>query len=168
MVSLTDIAAIRRTAELRGHKLEIRPISADGLVLLIDRFPAIRRMLAERAGDLTVEDVKKLGPEILAAIIAVGIGRPGDEATEAAARTFGLGEQMDVIITILDVTFPKGLAHFVEGVQALGVGNLVGSADTGRAADTKSPSQLNGSYPSDTPQQSPGDTAPDSSQASAS
>lgn len=156
MVSLTDIAELVRFVEVRGLKLRIVGITSEGLAVLVDRFPKFRRMLADQGGDLTLDDIKTMGPDMLAAGIAAGLGYPGDPEQELVAKSLTLGEQMELVTAILDVTFPKGLAHFVASIQALGVGGV--SVATGKVADTKLPSSLNGSLRADT--ETPGNTLP--------
>ena len=60
---------------------------------------------------------------------------------EAVAARLGLGEQLDLLAAIFELTFPQGVGPFVTKLDALG---LLKSADaaSGWAQDTKSPEPL--------------------------
>ena len=154
MVSLTDIGRLRRKHKIdEDNEIDLAGISADALVVLIDRFPELRRMLVdqERAlRELSAEKLLKLAPEVGYAVIAAGTGHLNDTKEEESARQLPFGVQLELLVKILSITFPKGISHLVETVQALGVAEFVGSAGTGWDQGTKLPSQSNGASPPDT------------------
>lgn len=159
MVSLIDIGALQRTVELRGQSVPIFPISIKSLIMLIDRFPVLREMLAQRKISVTAEELMKLTPEVLGAIIAVGIGHPGDAKQEEAAQALGMGEQGEIIAKIAEITFPRGLGPFVEVADRLGIGVFGG---TGKEQVTTSPNPSKSASPTGTVNGS-GTTVPDNS-----
>jgi hypothetical protein len=65
MVSLLDIADVQRTIPLRGVDVEVQGISAEGIAVLINRFPEIRSLLAGRGLNLSVDDVLSLAPKVI-------------------------------------------------------------------------------------------------------
>lgn len=162
MVSLTDIGTLERHVIVQGESVPVFPISARSLVVLLDRFPILRGILAERKVSITIEDFLKLAPEVVGSIIACGIGKPGDKDEEQAAANLGIGDQGDLLIGIFDATFPRGFGPFVEFMERAQAGASVG---TGRAPVTKSPSPSNGASRTAT-DKAPGTTAHDSSLAS--
>ena len=120
MVSLVDIVDVKKSVTIRGKDVEVEGINAEKLGLLINAFPELRMMFAGRAGDLSPQDIVAMGPKIVAAIIASGTGSPGDEAVEAAAAKLTIGEQMTLLTTIFEITFPDGFGPFVEKLRSLG------------------------------------------------
>jgi hypothetical protein len=141
MVSLVDIADLSKIVPIRGQDIAVTGVSAEGLAHLINEFPEVRSLMAGRG----------VAPKVLAAIIAAGTGSPGDKAVEAKAGSLGVGEQAELILAILEVTFPQGIQSFAQRLEAFGIslparvgGNSVQpprqAADqdgSGRAQDTK-------------------------------
>jgi hypothetical protein len=122
MVGLVDIAAATETVSIRGKDVDVVGVSVAGVAMLLARFPDLRRLFGG-AGDVGVQELAGMGGDLVAAIIAAGTGRPGDEATEKAAAQLTIDEQLDLIVVILRVTLPKGVGPFMEKLLALG-GNL--------------------------------------------
>lgn len=118
MASLLDIAATPRKITIQGKEIEVYGITAETLSLLLLRFPAIMKAF----GGMTPsnESLIAIGPEAVAAIIACGVGHPGDKQQEAAAAKLGLGDQMDLLDEILRLTFPRGVGPFVSKLEELG------------------------------------------------
>jgi hypothetical protein len=151
MVSLVDIADLSKIVPIRGQDIAVTGVSAEGLAHLINEFPEVRSLMAGRGVDLSLEGILSLAPKVLAAIIAAGTGSPGDKAVEAKAGSLGVGEQAELILAILEVTFPQGIQSFAQRLEAFGIslparvgGNSVQpprqAADqdgSGRAQDTK-------------------------------
>ena len=138
MVSLLDIADQQRTVTIRGKDVAVFGISAQDIVYLFGKFPELRLLMSGKQADLTPETLLKLAPGAVAAAIAAGTGSAGDENAEAVAARLGLGEQLDLLAAIFELTFPQGVGPFVAKLDALG---LLKSADgaSGWAQDTKSP-----------------------------
>ena len=167
MVSLTDIGKLtNRTIAIGGVDFPLHPISARSLVNLLDRFPVLKNVLAERKIPITADDFLKMGVEICAAIVVVGVGKgglPPEELKkeEEAASEIGLGELGECIMKIIDVTFPKGFGPFLEFMERM-QGDA--SADIGRGQATRSPKPSNSASGKDTGKP-PGTTAPANSPA---
>jgi hypothetical protein len=138
MVSLLDIADQQKTVTIRGKDVAVFGISAQDIVYLFGKFPELRLLMSGKQADLTPETLLKLAPGAVAAAIAAGTGSAGDEQAEAVAARLGLGEQLDLLAAIFELTFPQGVGPFVAKLDALG---LLKSADgaSGWAQDTKSP-----------------------------
>jgi hypothetical protein len=138
MVSLLDIADQQKTVTIRGKDVAVFGISAQDIVYLFGKFPELRLLMSGKQADLTPETLLKLAPGAVAAAIAAGTGSAGDENAEAVAARLGLGEQLELLAAIFDLTFPQGVGPFVAKLDALG---LLKSADgaSGWAQDTSSP-----------------------------
>lgn len=142
MVSLLDIGELTDTVPVRGKNIEVVGISAKGLLILLQRFPEVRKLVASRGQDVQAADLMKLGSDVVAVIIASGCGKPGDKKFEEKAATLGAGEQLDLIAAIIKLTMPQGVGPFVEKLAGLaGVSLAADVPGWGRA--TKSPEQLN-------------------------
>jgi hypothetical protein len=138
MVSLLDIADQQKTVTIRDKDVAVFGISAQDIVYLFGKFPELRLLMSGKQTDLTPEALLKLAPGAVAAAIAAGTGSAGDEQAEAVAARLGLGEQLDLLAAIFDLTFPQGVGPFVQKLDALG---LLKSADSGSgwAQATRSP-----------------------------
>jgi hypothetical protein len=137
LVSLVDIIDLKKTVTIRGKALEVEGINAEKLGLLILSYPELRLMFAGKAVELSPQGVIALGPKIVASVIAAAIGKLGDEAEEAAAGKLALGEQLELLATIFELTFPDGVGPFVARLRSLGVLDSVAGA-SGWAPGTNS------------------------------
>lgn len=138
MVSLLDIADQQKTVTIRDKDVAVFGISAQDIVYLFGKFPELRLLMSGKQADLTPETLLKLAPGAVAAAIAAGTGSAGNENAEAVAARLGLGEQLDLLAAIFELTFPQGVGPFVAKLDALG---LLKSAEgaSGWAQDTSSP-----------------------------
>ena len=119
MASLLEIADVARTVPIRGKEVEVYGVSGEGLANLMVRFPEVGKMLS--GANVDTEGMMKLAPAALAAFIAAGCGKPGDEKMEDVARKLGVAEQLDLVDEILRLTFPRGVGPFVLKLRELGV-----------------------------------------------
>lgn len=139
MVGLVDIAPVTSTASIRGQDVTVTGISARGIALLLVRFPELRALLTGR--EVALDELLKLGGDVVAAIIATGTGAPGDRAAEAAADNLTLEEQADLIAAIVELTMPRGLGPLVDRLSRLGL--LAASGASAMQATTSPPPSRN-------------------------
>lgn len=118
MASLLDIAPSTTVVNVRGTAVDVTGVSAIGLAALLRRFPALLHAIQGRAV-LSVESLYDLGPEIVAAVIAAGTGRPGNEQAEAVAASLGVSVQLELLSAILAETLPDGVEGFTKRLEAL-------------------------------------------------
>jgi hypothetical protein len=137
MPGLLDIAPAVETVDVRGSKITVYGVSAKGIAHLLARFPELRLMMTGRSVD--VNRLMEIGGDAVAAIIAAGIGFPGDEAQEEAACRLSIDDQADLIAAILKLTLPKGVGPLVEKLTGMGV--LLNAEASSSAAVTKSRKQ---------------------------
>jgi hypothetical protein len=163
MPSLVDLGTLTEPVTIRGQKLEVQGISARSLLLLLQRFPELRMMMAGRAKDLEPDQMLNMMPQAVTVVIACGLGKPGDKEEEAAAEQLAVGEQLLLFRAIWRISFPEGLQSFMEALEALAV-DVAGSGNLGQGQVPKSPGQSNGASQTDTGSSAPGPTPPDNSQ----
>mgnify|MGYP007071592357 CR=1 FL=1 len=146
MPSLLDIAPSTATVAVRGVALDVPGIGASGLASLMRRFPAIHDLLTGKGLSLDADALLSTGPEAVAAIIAAGCGNPGDAAHEAAADALPIGDQIEVLAKILEVTLPDGPknieARLVGMLRRVGLSQtpLPSQSDTSQQTDSPAPS----------------------------
>jgi hypothetical protein len=140
MVSLIDIGPSRGVVQLRGKDVETNGLTADHIAIILSAFPEIRKMMVLESveGNVIASLISRI-PEAAAVIIAAGVGHAGDAKFIEFAGSLSVGEQFDIIENIVEMTFPRGLKSFLDGVQAL----VNQSGARGWAADTKLPEQSN-------------------------
>ena len=137
MVGLVDIAPITSSVTIRGQDITITGVSARGIASLLARFPELRALVTGR--EVALDELLKLGGDVIAAIFAAGTGTPGDAQTEAAADNLTLEEQADVLAAIVELTMPRGLGPLVERLSRLGL--LAGGASAMQATTSPQPSK---------------------------
>ena len=138
MVGLVDIAPVTSTILVRGQDITITGVSARGIALLLARFPELRAVITGR--EVAMDDLLKLGGDVIAAIIAAGTGSPGDDDAERAADNLTLEEQADLLASIVELTMPRGLGPLVERLSRLGL-LAGGGASAMHAATSPLPSK---------------------------
>jgi len=153
MPGLVDIGPMYEEVDIGSAKIEVSGITAEGAFHLLRRFPEIRKAMSGVSVD--VEELMGLGPEIISAVIAAGIGFPNDKVQEAAARKLSIGHQVDVVSAILRVSFPKGLGALVQQVDRLA--SFVDAVPSSRARGSASQSPSKSSSTPGTEEQ-PGST----------
>jgi len=159
MVGIIDAGPLYRSVDIGGKELHLQGISFEDLVPMLDRFPELKRMLTPTRGEISTDDfsfegIVKLGPRIVGAAIAAGMGEAGNEDVEKWAMKLGIGYQVEIMRAVIDMTFPKGIGSLVEDLKAMGllggaeeevVNKPNGSAATGKAQVTSSSSPSAGS-----------------------
>lgn len=137
MVGLVDIAPAVETIDCGGASVEVYGVSARGVAHLLGRFPELRKMMS--GVELKADELMAIAPDAVAAVIAAGVGKPGDKATEAIADRLPLEVQIDLLAAVLRLTMPKGVGPFVEKIAGA-MGSLnVEAGQSAKAQDTTSP-----------------------------
>ena len=92
-------------------------VSIGSAVKLGNRYPALWVLLGD-AGDSqqAVQDITAAGPDVLAAIIAAGVGACDDIDVEADVAALSMDSQLDLLSAVLEVTMPHGPVPFFEKV----------------------------------------------------
>jgi len=137
MVALTDLAPSTRTVRVQGADLNVYGVSALGVASLLTRFPDLASLFTgDVKFDLTFDTVLKLGPDVVAHIIAAGCGSPGDEKAVAVAANLPVGDQAALLRPIIELTIPEGPGPLLDALNAV-VGGKLESENLGKAPDSK-------------------------------
>ena len=131
MVGIIDAGPVFRNVNIGGRDVQVQGISFEDLVPMLDRFPELRRVLTPTRGEISTDDfsfegILKLGPRIVGAAIAAGIGEAGNGEVEKWAMKLAIGYQVEIMRAVIDLTFPKGIGSLVEDLRAMG---LLGGAE---------------------------------------
>ncbi|TGQ69517.1 hypothetical protein EN829_015040 [Mesorhizobium sp. M00.F.Ca.ET.186.01.1.1] len=117
MVGLLDIAPLTEKVTVSGKQIEVFGVSAAGIASLITDFPEIKKLMSGKEVD--VSSLLAMSGDAIAAVIAAGVGHPGDEAYQTAAGRLPLEAQVDILGAIIKVTLPNGIGPFLEKLTAL-------------------------------------------------
>ncbi|MDB5555430.1 MAG: hypothetical protein JWL86_5414 [Rhizobium sp.] len=127
MVGLLDIVPHTEDVTIGQSRVPVCGVSAKGIAYLLGKYPdLLRKFFAkdEEGGDsddtpIEPSDLLKLGGDIVASIIAAGVGFPGNVEYEEQASKIRVGEQLDLLDAILRLTMPNGVGPFVERLTSL-------------------------------------------------
>lgn len=137
MVGLIDIAPVTSSLVIRGNKIVVTGVSARGVAHLLARFPQLRALMTGR--DVALDEIIRLGGDVVAAMIAAGIGKPGDESQEAAVDNLSLEEQADLLFAIIRLTIPNGVGPLVDKLSSLGMSPGAGGDTATPASRSRKP-----------------------------
>lgn len=157
MVSLVDIGPSVGTVELRGHQVAVNGLTASHIVGVLIAFPEVRKILANKSADLTILIAQ--APLAIGRMIAAGTGKPDDTPTIDFANAMTVGEQYDILSKVFELTFPKGMQSFLDGVGAA----LKSAGVPGWEAAMKLPEQSSVASKPDASSETVGTALPDNS-----
>jgi hypothetical protein len=118
MVGLVDIAPAVEKIDCGGVSVEVYGVSVRGVASLLARFPDLRKLMSGL--EVEPDSLVSMAPDAVAAIIAAGVGKPGDPETEAIADRMPVDVQADLLSAILRLTMPRGLGPFADKLAKLG------------------------------------------------
>lgn len=142
MVGLLDIGKIEKTVTIRGTQVQVTGIKLKDLVDLISKNLDLGGVIGGSNLETGIK-IAKLGPDVIGAVIAAGIGYPNDSEQVKAAADLLPGEQMDLILAICDVSLSGDVGPFVEKLNRFGIVDAIKRAfkDIGKGSDTTSQPQ---------------------------
>jgi hypothetical protein len=119
MADLLDIAPSTavEVVKIDGKRITVRGLHGDAIASIVARFPNLGLLLGGGA-DIGMRMIEQAGNAI-GPIIAAGCGHLGDEKYEQHAGTLLVENQLKLLKAIIGLTFPNGLASFLETVTAL-------------------------------------------------
>ena len=157
-LSLRDISDFGEKVDIGdGRKLQVKGISAQGVLLLLMRFPDLQKWLSGQS--LKIAETFFQAPETISAVIAAGTGAPGDSDAEDIAASLPVEVQTDVLEAVYRQTFRSGFGPFAKRVLVL-YAAVAQSGNFGGDPGMKSPPELKPLSPTDTSQASSGTTPP--------
>jgi len=128
MADLLDIAPSTavEAVTIGSHRIEVHGLHADAIASIAARFPNLVALLV--GGDNMVSRLIGQFGNAIGPIIAAGCGHLGDEKYEQHANTLSVEDQFKLVTAIYRLTFPNGLAAFIEAMAGL----MSGAADEGQ------------------------------------
>lgn len=151
MSSLLDLGPLTEQVEVRGVDLTVRGLTAVNLFKLFSEFPNLQLSLDQLGSPGS--KMLDLAPELIAKIIAMATGSPGDKAVEDKAMELGAADQLKILGAVQRLSFPQGLVPFVDemtrlmGTQpSMEQGNSSHAPSSG-ALQTDSPGMTRGTSP---------------------
>jgi hypothetical protein len=120
MADLLDIAPSTacEVVTIDGTRIIVRGLHGDAIASIVARFPDLAVLLVGAGADIGPRLIKQFGNAI-GPIIAAGCGHLGDEKYEQHAGKLLVEHQLKLLKPIIGLTFPNGLASFVETVTQL-------------------------------------------------
>lgn len=116
-LKLTDIVNAKRIVETGSGPLEVVGLSVEDIITLLQRFPDAQKLLEFKSGK--AEEITKLGPDVLAAIVATATGSTNDREQEDAARRLPVGVLTEIVVAVVEATLPNGIGPFAEKLLEL-------------------------------------------------
>ena len=136
-----DIAPSTAVAVVKidGARVNVRGVSVDAIASIVARFPELKALVSGGLGDNIVPRLIEGCGAAVGPIIAAGCGHLADETYEQHAAKLLPEHQIKFIKAIFGLTFPNGLATFVEELTSL-IGGTDEGAKTVKIRLRKSPS----------------------------
>lgn len=161
MPSLLDAVGTPQEVIVNGVSVPVHGCSIEGVAMLLRRFPEFQALLlAAKDQEIKVSDIKTevlfdYGPKVVHAVIAALVGKPGDEAFEAAAAKVPLAKQVEILLKGKELTLPDGISPFVDNLLKLGILELTPASKSSADAGPDSTSLKQSSEPVATTESSP-------------
>jgi hypothetical protein len=120
MADLLDIAPSTavEVVKLDGQRIVVRGLHGDAIAAIVARFPELAALLGGMSGNIGARLIERFGGAI-GPIIAAGCGHPGEEKYERHAATLLVEQQLKLLKAIIGLTFPNGIAAFVETMTSM-------------------------------------------------
>ena len=157
-LTLLDIGNPSEKVSIGDQEVSVTGIAAEGCLALFIRFPELQQYLG--GGGVSVSDLIKTAPDVIAAVIAAGTGTLGDDEAESIARKLPVEVQLDILEAIVRLTFRSGFGPFVQRIATLSaaIGTEVKYVKGGKETPTTSQPELKPSLPPDTDPSTSGST----------
>ena len=117
MSDFLSINPAPETVTVNGKKIPVHGISMTGFGSLIPRFPSLITDLNERMkkdGALSLLAIIDVAGPAVGAILAAGLGYPGNDEAEQKAAQLDASTQLKLLDKIVEKTMPDGIGPFVE------------------------------------------------------
>jgi len=113
LTGLLDIAPQSADVDVGGHSLAVHGVTLQDIADLLRRFPELRALFG--GGEEAMDRAATALPGLVAAIIAAGLGHPGDLKHEKAAARLPAEAQSKLFGAIVRLTMPAGIALSSKG-----------------------------------------------------
>jgi hypothetical protein len=118
MATLLDLANSKRMVKVGDIDVSVTGISTESFINLLQQYPPLLKAFA--GSNVSNEELMKVAPDAVAAIIASGCGYSNDPQALEIARNLPMQSQMDLLQEVLNQTFPRGVGPFVDQLVKLG------------------------------------------------
>jgi len=125
--------------KIDGLRVNVRGVSVDAIASIVARFPELKSLVGGASGDSLLPRLIQGCGAAVGPIIAAGCGHLADAAYEQHAAKLLPEHQMKFLKAIIGLTFPNGIASFVETLTGL-IGGAGEEAKTVKIRLRKSPS----------------------------
>jgi hypothetical protein len=120
-----EIAEQRKTITVGGQPVEVCAIGLGVIAELVAGFEPIRQLLDNKGGSFKVTSLLAIGRPAVAAVIAAGVGHPGEAEYIEKAGKLGAAEQTTLLKAIYELSFPSEVrGPFEEMIKAVFNTNL--------------------------------------------
>jgi hypothetical protein len=102
--SFLEIAPRRASVTIGEDAFQLRPLSLADLSAFALRFEPFKTLMD--GGGLKARDLISCGSELVGAVIAAALDKPGDAAFEAQASNLPMTDQFAVVKKIYEMSFP--------------------------------------------------------------
>lgn len=121
MVSLLDLKRGSRLVPTSGGDVLMYAISAESIGHLVGAFPLVSKLMEGKAesSDFTAATIVSTAPKLVEELIACGADLPGDPAALTAARTLPLGDQLALLVGVLEASMGTGPGPFLAAAEKL-------------------------------------------------
>lgn len=123
MADLLDIAPSTSVEVVRvagGQRVKVQGLHGDAIASIAARFPNLIVLFA--GGDNILPRLIGQFGTAIGPIVAAGCGHLGDERYEQRASMLAVEDQFKLLTAIYRLTFPNGLAAFIEAMTGLMTG----------------------------------------------
>lgn len=150
MAKLSDIIPpqhriVITLANDEAQEVDVRGLNLQDVASLMARYPEV---IEQFDGRLDAMAILKLGPQVVAAVMAMACGAPNDRGAEAALLALPLGKQAEILNVVVRETMPNGVGPFVDLLKSLGLD--LATVQQKAASAKPLPSQSISSVPMDT------------------
>lgn len=135
MAGLPDIAPSTRTVTVRGVDVQVPGADLAAIGGLIYRFQALADLFE---GEVDVSSLMAQSQDVVAAVIAAGLGCYGDSEQEEKAKALNALEQAELLEAILAATLPDAEGNGI--ARLLAVVERTAALLTGDEGSQRSPS----------------------------
>jgi hypothetical protein len=113
--NLLDITQSFKTVQTRQlGEVNVPGLSLQGISFLLKRHPVIIKMLSNQEIKLDANAALDLGLDVVASIIAAGLGYPNDETAEAKVKELNPEDAFKILEAVFNESFPGGVTDFLE------------------------------------------------------
>lgn len=121
MADLLDIAPSTavEVVKIGEHRIKVRGVSVDAIASFVARFPELKTLTNGDIGDSMVPRLIAGCGAAVGPIIAAGCGHLNEEVYERRAAELLPEVQLKFLRAIFGLTFPNGIASFIEELTGL-------------------------------------------------